>query len=335
MAVIVIDALDELESPGKVDVLPILFDIASQLPKNVKLIITSRPKNPIIAALKASYTVTLDPNDSREEVAGFISLELKAIGESQEWQEWPSTTQIEDLSAKADGLFHYATTAVGWIKERVQRDGEAIKERVFGDVPQLGMGKLDKLYNLILDTWLTGGTGERQSGHDPMHTIRLDYFRRIIRCVVVLQQLLSIRDITSILNIPEKEFDIKNFFQQMRSGLIPGTASVTEDDIPQRHKSLQDYICSRHSPKEFQIDEHEAHMDSAKACLSVVVKTQDSGPAYDYACTQWWRHLELTYKEPRRDSDITNMLETLQDSSVRAAVPLPDSNLVPLVSAVH
>src|SRR5260370_12709169 len=85
-------------------------------------------------------------------------------------------------------------------------------------------------------------------------------------------------------------------------------------------KSFRDCICSRPSPNEFQIYEHEAHMVSAKACLSVVVKAQDSGPAYDYACTQWFRHLELTYKEePRRDSDITNMLETLQDSSVRAA----------------
>src|SRR5258708_36188932 len=61
-------------------------------------------------------------------------------------------------------------------------------------------------------------------------------------------------------------------------------------------------------------------MVKGKAWLRVVVKTQDSGPAYHYACTQWWHHLELTYKEePRRDSNITNMLETLQDLSVHAA----------------
>ncbi len=319
-SVIVIDALDELESPGKDDVPPILFDIASQLPKNVKLIITSRPENSTVAALKASYMVTLDPNDSREEVAGFISSKLKAIGESRGWQEWPSTTQIEDLSAKADGLFHYAATAVAWIKQRVEKNGKAAKKRVFDEVPQLGVGELEKLYDLILKTWLAGDTGEEHSADDPMRATRLEYFPRIIGFIVVRQQPLCIRDITSILNIPEEEFDIENFFEQMRSVLIPGTDSFTEDDIPQMHKSFRDYICSRHSPKEFQIDEHEAHIDSAKACLSIVVKAQDSGPAYGYACTQWWRHLELTYKEePRRDSDITNMLETLQDSSVRAA----------------
>src|SRR5258707_9147279 len=319
-SVIVIDALDELESPGKDDVPPILFDIASQLPKNVKLIITSRPENSTVAALKASYMVTLDPNDSREEVAGFISSKLKAIGESLGWQEWPSTTQIQDLSAKAAGLFHYAATAVEWIEQYVKVYGQPAKEHVFDKVRQLGVRKLETLYNLILDTWLTGSTGEKPSAPDPMDTIRLEYFRRIIGCIVVRQQPLSIRDIASILNIPEKEFDIKNFFQQMRSVLIPGTDSITEDDVPQMHKSFRDYICSGHSPKEFQIYEREAHMVSAKACLSVVVKTQDSGPAYGYACTQWWRHLELTYREePRRDSDITNMLETLQDSSVRAA----------------
>src|SRR5260370_28078453 len=105
-SVIVIDALDELDSPGKDDVPSILFDIASQLPKNVKLIITSRPENSTVAALKASYMVTLDPNGSREEVAGFISSKLKAIGESRGLQEVPSTTPTEDLSSKADRLVH-------------------------------------------------------------------------------------------------------------------------------------------------------------------------------------------------------------------------------------
>jgi nucleoside-triphosphatase THEP1 len=319
-SVIVIDALDELESPGKDDVPPILFDIASQLPKNVKLIITSRPENSIVAALKPSYTVTLDPDDSRDEVADFISSKLKAIGKSRGWQEWPLTTQIRDLSAKADGLFHYAATAVGWIQQRVEKNGKAVKERVFDEVPQLGVGELEKLYDLILKTWLVGDTGEEHSADDPMRATRLKYFPCIIGCIVVRQRPLSIRHITSILNIPEKEFDIENFFQQMRSVLIPGTDSFTEDDIPQMHKSFRDYICSRHPPKEFQIYEHEAHMVTAKACLSVVVKTQDSGPAYHYACTQWWRHLELTYKEePQRDSEITYMLKTLQDSSVRSA----------------
>src|SRR5258708_1502540 len=194
------------------------------------------------------------------------------------------------------------------------------KEHVFDKVHELGFGKLEPLYNLILETWLTGSTGDKPSALDPMHTIRLKYFRRIIGCIVVRQQSLSIHDITSILNIPKKGFDIENFFQQMRSVLIPGTDSFTEEDIPQMHKSFRDHICSPHSPKEFQIDEHEAHMDSAKACLSVVVKTQDSSLAHRYACTQWWRHLELSYKEePRRDSDITNMLETLQGSLVHAA----------------
>ncbi len=319
--VIVIDALDELESPGQDDVASILSSVASQLPKNARLIITSRPENRIVTNLKASHPITLHPEESVKDVGDFICSRLKAIGEERKWQEWPSTTQIEDLSAKAAGLFHYAATAVGWIKQRVESDGTVAKEGVFDDVHQLEDGKLNKLYDLILGTWLTGGTGEKHSADDSRRANRLKYFRCIIGFIIVRQKPLSIRDITSILNNPKEKFDIENFFQQMRSVLIPGTDTLnTGDDIPQMHKSFRDYICSGHSPKEFQIYEHEAHMVSAKACLSVVVKAQDSGPAYDYACTQWFRHLELTYKEePRRDSDITNMLETLQDSSVRAA----------------
>jgi hypothetical protein len=211
-------------------------------------------------------------------------------------------------------------TAVEWIAEEIEEDGVAAQKRVFDDVDQLGVANLEALYELILNIWIMGRARQKPATHGPMHTIRLEYFRRIIGCLVVLQQPLSIRDIISLLNIPKEKFDIRNFFRQMRSVLIPGTESFTEDLVPRMHKSFRDYICSHRSSKEFQIHEHDAHMGSAKACLTVVVKTQDSGPAYGYACTQWWRHLELTYKEePRRDSDITNMLETLQDSSVCAA----------------
>src|SRR5258708_34232570 len=95
-----------------------------------KLIVTSRPENSIVAALNASYKITLDPIDSREEIVDFISSRLKAIGESQGWQEWPLKAQIQDLSAKADGLFQYAATAVGWINQRVGNNGEASTGRV-------------------------------------------------------------------------------------------------------------------------------------------------------------------------------------------------------------
>src|SRR5260370_37408615 len=135
---------------------------------------------------------------------------------------------MEDLAARADGLFHYAATAVAWIKQRVEDHGKAAKERVFDEVPQLGVGELEKLYDLILETWLAGDTGEEHSADDPMRATRLKYFSCIIGCIVVRQEPLSIRDITSILNIPENEFDIENFFQQIRTVLLLGTNSFTD-----------------------------------------------------------------------------------------------------------
>ncbi len=286
--VIIIDALDELQSAGREDVPSILSSIASELPKNAKLIITSRPENRIVTDLKASHKITLHPEDSAKDVGGFICSRLKAIGEKQEWREWPSTSQIQDLSAKAAGLFHYAVTAVEWIAEEIEENGVAAQERVFDVVDQLGVANLEALYEVILKTWLMGRTRQKPATHGPMDTIRLEYFRRIIGRLVVLQQPLSIRDIISLLNIPKEKFDVRNFFRQMRSVLIPGTECFTEDLVPRMHKSFRDYICSHRSSKEFQIHGHEAHMGSAKACLTFVVKTQDSGPAYGYACTQWW-----------------------------------------------
>jgi nucleoside-triphosphatase THEP1 len=317
--VIIIDALDELESPGKDDVPSILSSVASQLPKNAKLVVTSRPEDWIVTKLKPSHEITLHPEDSVKDVGDFICSRLKAIGKKCKWQEWPSTAQIQDLSAKAAGLFHYAATAVEWIADEIDDDGVAAQERVFHDVSQLGVANFEALYELILNAWLMGRARQKPITNGPKYTTRLEYFRRIIGCLVVLQQPLYIRDIISLTDIPKEEFDITNFLRQMRNVLIPGTESFTEDLIPRMHKSFRDYICSDRSPNQFQIHEHEAHLGSARACLSVVVKAQDSGPAYGYACTHWWRHLELSYEEePRSDTDITNMLKTLQDSSVCA-----------------
>src|SRR5258708_12776820 len=144
---------------------------------------------------------------------------LKAIGESRGWQDWQRTGQMLELSAKADGLFHYASTAVGWIKQRVEDNGKAAKERVFDEVSQLGVGEPEKLYDLILKTWLTGDTGKEHSADDPTRATRLKYFPRIIGSIVVRLEPVSIRDITPILNIPAQQFDINTSFHQTQTSL--------------------------------------------------------------------------------------------------------------------
>ncbi|KAJ7027613.1 hypothetical protein C8F04DRAFT_904667, partial [Mycena alexandri] len=113
--VIVIDALDELRDAAK-SVLEILSTIAPRdcdLPDNVRFLITSRPEN--WADISRSKTLklavfrqrALSTDELREEVNNFITARMKQI---TRWNNWPSDDEVQHLSDKANGLFHYAAT---------------------------------------------------------------------------------------------------------------------------------------------------------------------------------------------------------------------------------
>ncbi|KAJ7714845.1 hypothetical protein B0H14DRAFT_3014836, partial [Mycena olivaceomarginata] len=58
--------------------------------------------------------------------------------------------EVRKLSDKADGLFHYAATALQWIEEQIHKSGMASRKRVFEKFTQMGIGQLEDLYRLIL-----------------------------------------------------------------------------------------------------------------------------------------------------------------------------------------
>jgi len=310
--VIVIDAVDELQSAVTGNVPLILSRIASQLPANAKFIITSRPDREIIPAINAPKCkhIQLKADDSVKDVTAFIRTKLT----------WPTDDQVKTLSDKADGLFQYAQTAIEWIGGRIAAN-EMSREDVFDDIQRLGVGgKVDELYDHIVDRWRKIGIDEKARGgrklkQDQDQSKRLERFRQIIGLLVVLRQPFCIRDLIELLKI--NDFGVAQFFEQMRSVLIPGTDSSIQDVVPRMHKSFRDYIRRDDLPEDFRINENQAHLFAAQVCLRVVVKARDSGRVFDYACNQWWRHLEQACgNELVRDKEISHLLEELQKTSV-------------------
>ena len=141
VVVILIDAPDELQDAAR-SVIEILSHIAPMdcdLPNNVRFVITSRPERwtDISTSKKLKRTVfkqyPLATESSVTEVNDFVVARMRKIvtermeltPDEPDWHGWPDSDQLQRLSDRANGLFHYAATALHWIELRIDEDGTA------------------------------------------------------------------------------------------------------------------------------------------------------------------------------------------------------------------
>ncbi|KAJ7348081.1 hypothetical protein DFH08DRAFT_1080226 [Mycena albidolilacea] len=142
--IILIDALDELENAAD-NVKKILESIAPRgchLPENVQFLVTSRPEHWADISKSKTLELTvftqyaLETESSVDEVHNFIIARMKEI---TRWNDWPSDNEVQKLSDKANGLFHYAATALHWIEEQIHNRGTASRKQVFEKFTQMGI----------------------------------------------------------------------------------------------------------------------------------------------------------------------------------------------------
>ncbi|KAF7364438.1 hypothetical protein MSAN_01104900 [Mycena sanguinolenta] len=308
--IILIDALDELLNAAEA-VKGILSPIASRgcsLPDNVRFLVTSRPEH--WADISKSKTlepavfkhIVLKTESSVSEVRQFIVGRVKDITPDEPgWENWPHPEEVQKLSDKADGLFHYAATALHWIEDQIRNDGTACQDTVFAQFSLLGIGALEALYMVILTTFedITRDLSEIQDKEartllELRRKNKLCGFQHVIGAILVLQKQLTISQIMVLL-ADTSDFDVLHFLRQMHSVLIPGTTTSFEEATPQMHKSFRDYIMEGHAPEEFRILTGHAHFITARSCLEVIVKGRagsQSDIVVEYSVQHWYQHLE-------------------------------------------
>ncbi|KAF8184619.1 hypothetical protein K438DRAFT_1598209 [Mycena galopus ATCC 62051] len=218
------------------------------------------------------------------------------------WDGWPTDDQVLKLSGKANGLFHYAATALRWIEEQIRKYKKAARKRVFDQFTQMGIGQLEDLYRLILTSF--------ENIDDPaqdtdLRANQLRGFQHVVGTMLVLHKPLNIRQIIALLaDIPEDDLDVTNFLKQFRSVLIPGTTTAFKEATPQMHKSFRDYITSDHAPTEFRILTGHAHFMTARSCMEVIVKAgRQSVTHWKYSIRYWHRHLRQAVENDMRCED--------------------------------
>ncbi|KAF8197805.1 hypothetical protein K438DRAFT_1584753 [Mycena galopus ATCC 62051] len=207
------------------------------------------------------------------------------------WENWPSPRELQELYKKADGLFHYAAIALQWIKQWIDKNGMAHRDKIFEALTREGgLDPLEDLYRIILISFEDIHKPAQNAGQ---RADRLAGFQHVIGTILVLRKPLTIWQITGLLaDISKDDFDVTNFLPQFRSVLIPGTTTSFEDAIPQMHKSFRDYITSDHPPDGFRIRTGHAHFVTARSCLEVIVKGGTQADVHwEYSVGHWHKHL--------------------------------------------
>ncbi|KAJ7254170.1 hypothetical protein C8J57DRAFT_1137010 [Mycena rebaudengoi] len=235
------------------------------------------------------------------------------------WDGWPTDNQLLNLSEKANGLFHYAATALQWIKEQIGKHSKSCQSWVFDQFAQMGIGQLEELYRLILTSFEDIDHPARNTQLYELREDRLCGFRHIIGTILVLHKPLTIHQIIALLaDIPVAKLDVEHFLQQFRSVLLPGITASFEEATPQMHKSFRDYIMNA-APTEFRILTGDAHFVTARSCLEVIVKA-GSGSDIDleYSVGHWQGHLRGAVEEGSRweDERMWNLLGQMVEKAV-------------------
>lgn len=159
--VIILDALDECGTwQSRRNLMRLIKDDFSRLPKNFRFLITSRPENDITNAFSPTpdwlYHIELDytSKNIHKDVLTYLKYELdlffKEDGDIELPEGWPWDENMELLGNAADGLFIWAATAIKLIKdsddplrklEGLVSNSRSLSGKGFG---------LDKLYDTVL-----------------------------------------------------------------------------------------------------------------------------------------------------------------------------------------
>jgi hypothetical protein len=237
--VVAIDGLDETERSSLSITAVIFSKLFTILPRNAKLFISSRTEDEIRKPFTTAFSVKnvkhvhLDTSHpfSLRDVSFFLRQRVKSIVEDNDlnWGLWPGERRMEVLCDRASGLFIWAVTVTKFMQEQIKKSGTEIVNEILDQLTADDRGDINVLYATILR--LTYTLDEEEWIYER--------FRRIIGCIVVLQEPLCIGDLSKLLHLRKTStsglVDMKHFVSQLRTVLVAGTDPIDGGTIPRLH----------------------------------------------------------------------------------------------------
>ena len=317
---IIIDALDECkdEKPASA-LLSILSRYVNQIP-DVKFFITGRPEPqihsgfrlhslvPITEVLKL-HEVKPEAVDSDIELffqTEFINL-ARDRGDCDLTDDWPSSSDIKILCAKAAGFFIYASTVVKFVmSSKIRSPNEQLNQII--QHPQStfheGRSGIDVLYTQVFKQ----AVGDVDVDDEELHS----HLRTVVGAVLLVINPLSEEALSDLLGVS----GISTILQSLHSLLLVPDSRV--DPIHIFHKSFPDFLMDpkRCTDHRLLIVPSVHHREILFSCFNVMKKrlkrnicnlddyvllseiedlpksrTAHIGDALEYACHFWVNHL--------------------------------------------
>ena len=209
----VVDALDESKTPVKSELLDLISDQFSQLPKWIKIFISSRPELQVREKLKHLNPVEIRPDDDLH------NFDLKIF--FQEYFPSISETDIESLLSKCEGSFLYAYYLV---KEQVD---SGTKPNVNVDIPKGISGFYEKQFKRLKKDLQCY---EQQTG--------VSIFENFINVVAASKEPLPFRFLFACMDLFSERFEVRKTIVGIMSEILP----VYDDCLTVFHKSLWDWL---------------------------------------------------------------------------------------------
>ena len=279
--VLVVDAMDEAGTKEMRQ--PFLDAIAEEfpnLPKTVKIIITSRDEQDIRTSLQAcSDEICIEEvENTTEDIASYIRHRLALLRHRSHPGDWPSPQKLQALYLRAGHLFVWASVACNFIgsgRDRARRLNQLL-DMTSGQSGPISspLSKLTSLYDRILETAFPPEEG------------CLADFHYVVGSIIVLETPLPWIELDSLLGLGNEceehglvlpDGDIIYLSSSaviidcLRSVLRESSAGREGKDGPIRllHPSLYDFFTT-HAQSQFRIDVTRQHQTLAIRCLHVM-----------------------------------------------------------------
>lgn len=268
---IVIDALDESGSVSdRISLLRLLGRI-SELPVNLRFLITSRPDDDILKVLlrlKAVRVVNLDEVDPNvtTDIQKFIDHELGDLPQLR--QKWPHKEWLPQLTSKSGQLFQWASTACKFIRG----DGEEAWDSDMrmklllegGDNDPNKAGRLDDLYLTILKQKFNFATRDTAD-------LWQNSYRVVMGYILMAYEPLSTQSLMDLHPEDDKPVEIVSNILRRMGSLLQGVTTLNSAVKP-LHASFRDFLLSSSRSSPYNIEASDLqHEEFSRALLQTMI----------------------------------------------------------------
>ena len=274
---IVLDALDEcqgVEEKRPQEILARLCDHAYRAAPRIRILLTSRPEHYLRRDLShrpqiVEYDLHQDDQSAQGDIARFLKAKLPLIPDDLgiSVEDWPREEDMQALSEKSGHLFIFAKTALRFIGDDRVSDPQQQMSILLGmDQTTINAySPLDKLYHQVLENALP-----------PDRDDIFLRFRRVVGCIILLQDALPISTIAKIADYSAGQ--VMATLTRLRSVILcsspPGTVGQKDSDLLPHayHPSFPDYLVDsrRCSDSRFTISKPEMHQFIVLRCFELM-----------------------------------------------------------------